>query len=547
MTKRDWLFIIVHFFTYSDLPCNRNEQDGKAGLANERIRMMKEKFARLIANVLEKLLQMANIDLNQFIVYVTLIPPSEKNPEDMITESDKQLIQQAESLEKIFGLLGNYWNYENINLLVSIVKRYGDEDTLEMVKDYQEELRKFESDPDHIPFESPPMALKSSRNAELSQKFADLIINLLKAFDRIQIDLEKLRMYASLLPLGYRHFSQAHLDALAQAPSLASMLVIFGCYWDWRNYHVLSCVVDQFGSPKMKEMVDEYHKEFMKSHSCSSIQRERRGSNDIRLYEILKNILKFKTRYANLVLETLLVLENSTTLTDFHCYLATLPACLQHLSIKMFSHNVTETQSWGTTFLQLNPCWDYLNFKLLQNIVEKFGNQQLADSLQAYCRDISGFVKETKVFELVKSLPSGHPHVPAKTCLVKVTFTATGSWKERTMEVFQKFQQAFTHSFCLPDYVLIVSGAEVHIAETVANSYCELRCYIPSSIACLMILKSQENADFYRQHNISRIKFHAEERYYFNFLTSENPENVLKRTENHPVLAQGNFMEKLHS
>ena len=526
-----------YLFTFSALQC---EQDHNAGLANERVRKMKEKFARLIVNVLQKLLQIATIDLNQFRVYVTLIPASEKNPEDMITEDDKHRIQQADSIEKIFGLLGNYWNYENIDLLVSIVKTYGDEDTLEMVKRYQEELRKFESDPDHVPVESPPMALKSSRNAELSQKFADLIINLFKIFGQMQIDLEKLRMYASLVPLGYRHFNQAHLDELAQAPSLAAMFVIFGCYWDWRNYHLLTCIVDKFGSPEMKEMVAKYHVEVMKLRSSSS-------SSDCWLYQMETKILVFKTRYAALVLEVLLILEKSTTLTIFHSYLATLPACLQHPSIKMFSHNIAETQSWGATFLQLNPCWDYLNFRLLQHIIEKFGIQQLHESLQAYCGDVSDFVRETKVCELVRVLPSGYPHAPAKSNLVKVTFTITGSWKERTMEDFERLRQAFIHSFCLPDYVLIISGAKVHTADTIASSYCKLRCYIPSSIACLMIHKSQENNDFYQQHDISRIKFHAEGQYYFEFLTSENPENVLKRTEKHSVLTRGNLIEQLCS
>ena len=98
-------------------------------------------------------------------------------------------------------------------------------------------------------------------------KYALLVTNTLHQLEELRTDVGRFRVYISNFPASRKFenmlFFQQHLRELREASSLTEVFTMLSQfeYWSWENYHLLSAVVEAFGTPAMKDDVKTYKKD----------------------------------------------------------------------------------------------------------------------------------------------------------------------------------------------------------------------------------------------------------------------------------------------
>ena len=64
-------------------------------------------------------------------------------------------------------------------------------------------------------------------------------------------------------------------------------------------------------------------------------------------------------------------------------------------------------------WLTLNGCWSFLNFYLLESLVDRYGDESLKQRITRFKEDMEAFKKEMKLADFLPAWSGRCPHVPA--------------------------------------------------------------------------------------------------------------------------------------
>lgn len=91
--------------------------------------------------------------------------------------------------------------------------------------------------------------------------------------------------------------------------------------------------------------------------------------------------------------------------TDVHDTLLSLPPDLQAIYSpvldKMF-HELEKCESHKEFFSKLNDCWNFIDFDLLEPIVEEHGDNELKSAFETYRKELELFRQSTTVYQLIE-------------------------------------------------------------------------------------------------------------------------------------------------
>ena len=86
--------------------------------------------------------------------------------------------------------------------------------------------------------------------------------------------------------------------------------------------------------------------------------------------------------------------------------------------IQEFFPVLNEQKNINELFCRLNPLLSFIDYTLLEHIINKFGSDQLKKAIAAYGSDIQVFMQQTTIQQLIDHLP-GQPEIPQKFELIK--------------------------------------------------------------------------------------------------------------------------------
>ena len=432
----------------------------------------------------------------------------------IVSCEEKKIIQKAKDLQDVFYELSicSCWGYRDTLLLESIIDRFCDHHMAEKMDKYLQELRDDEAG-QLVPPSSP---LKHSPN--LNPGFTSLVINVYQDFQNQEISIAELCVYSTLLPtilpVEYSHFEQEHLDFLAE-PDMSKLFIVLGSYWDERC-QLLQCLVDRFGSPKLTEAVKRYIEDLSKTIPCPE--------HTTRLSVTKTQVAQLKQNFAEIVIRFLEFLRKGaeSTPVEVKRFLSNLPASTLLPEKKLLPSTISQVDSWCGLFLHLTHSWDFLNCRILQVMLKKFGNDQLNRAFEVYQKQCLSFLKQTPPGDLMAVLPNRQP--PARKDYTKVTLVSSSSrWQEDNLEYFDTFVNTLTTEFNLEAQCAIVYNAEFN------RSTSTLHFYLPTSVAgLLLIVNTEDKASFYRRHKVSHVELHEVGHVYFDIHLSETscPEDM---------------------
>ena len=464
-----------------------------------------EVFADFATSVFEEM--NGKIDHNHFKVFVTASATSAENPECSLSQNDKEAIGKAKDLSRCCAVLNwNYLNHQNMYLLERILEKYAANARFLLSEYYKkideiDNIDEEEAIPRHVRLETSSKSLNASA---CSERFPSIMENIFKC---IHVSPDVLRVFLSVL------VGTSSLEDLLAAQSLEAIFTVLNCSTSWDHYAILSQTVERFGDERLKALVRDYSQDFQSLKLKKP--RVKTGSwhfHNAKLFipeekrkKITKKIETFKGRFAGIVSESFETFDPRSARN----MIADISASVQYPSlIKPFS-NITKDGSLSDVFLHIHHFgWNYRQCHLLRSLIEKCGTSELQSSLECYIEEISAFEETMTLAELLWVLPQGSP--PLRPGFVRMTLTFDTDL-DYTVQQLSKFQILFTHAFQLHPYAIVL-----YTAKAVQSSL-KLKFLIPSGVDCILLMQSEEKANFFYEHKISQVRLYDKECYDFSY------------------------------
>ena len=178
----------------------------------------------------------------------------------------------------------------------------------------------------------------------------------------------------------------------------------------------------------------------------------------------------------------------------------------QHQSfIKTNLTNIPPPVTFESIWSILNLYWDFLNYGLLEHVINKCGSDDLKKQMQDYVDELSTFKQTTRLCDFIESWPC-RDDGPPEDRLKKVVVKMRHEWSECTLKDVESFKKSLVHKFFLPEFdILLQRAIEGCVCVTWLTS---------SSIATLL----QQNlanieAEFFKKHGIDAVTIDGQDVY----------------------------------
>ena len=151
--------------------------------------------------------------------------------------------------------------------------------------------------------------------------------------------------------------------------------------------------------------------------------------------------------------------------------------------------------TFENTWLTLNLYWDFLNYGLLEHVINQCGSEDLKQQMQDYVDELSTFKQTTRLCDFIKSWPcrdSGPPEDRLKKVVVKMKH----KWSRCTLQDVESFKKALVHKFFLPEFDILLQKAE-------KGCVCVTWLTSPSIATLLQQNLANIETEFFKKHDIN--------------------------------------------
>ena len=147
--------------------------------------------------------------------------------------------------------------------------------------------------------------------------------------------------------------------------------------------------------------------------------------------------------------------------------------------------------------------WNFLNFNLLEHVVNKFGSPDLKLKMKSYTCDLQKFRSATRLSDFVDCWPvKGETPPDLRTFVVKMNL----NWERCTLEDLETFKGGITHQLFLPDFMLRL--------EKIEEGSITVTWLLPAPYVKLSLMAIQSTSiEFFMEQKIETISIDGHECY----------------------------------
>ena len=183
--------------------------------------------------------------------------------------------------------------------------------------------------------------------------------------------------------------------------------------------------------------------------------------------------------------------------SDFLSRVTHLPVSARTLHRSYIKENLTNIPppiTFESIWSILNLYWDFLNYGLLEHVINKCGSEDLKQQMQDYVDELSTFKRETRLCDFIKSWPY-RDDGPPEDRLKKVVVKMNHEWSQCTLQDVESFMKALVHKFFLPEFDILLQNAERGcVRVTLLTS--------PSIATTLQQNLANTETEFFKKHSI---------------------------------------------
>ena len=159
--------------------------------------------------------------------------------------------------------------------------------------------------------------------------------------------------------------------------------------------------------------------------------------------------------------------------------------------------NIPPPVTFENIWLILNLYWDFLNYGLLEHVINKCGSECLKQQMQDYILELSIFKQTTRLCDFIKNWPCRDAR-PPEGHLKEVVVKMKHEWSQCTLEDVESFKTALVQRFFLPKY-------DILLQEAIEGCVCITWVTSPSIATLLQQNLANIETEFFKKHGIDAV------------------------------------------
>ena len=167
--------------------------------------------------------------------------------------------------------------------------------------------------------------------------------------------------------------------------------------------------------------------------------------------------------------------------------------------------NITPPETFAKIWSILNLYWDFLNYGLLEHVINKCGSDDLKQQMQDYIDELSTFKQTTRLCDFIKSWQC-RDDGPPEDRLKKVVVKMKHEWSQCTLQDVESFKKALVHKFFLPEFDLLLRKVE-------RGCVCVSWLTSPSIATLLQQNLANIETEFFEKHAIDAVTIDGQDVY----------------------------------
>ena len=157
----------------------------------------------------------------------------------------------------------------------------------------------------------------------------------------------------------------------------------------------------------------------------------------------------------------------------------------------------TETQVNELFIVHINPLTSFIDYGLIEYVIKKFGSDSLKREMRSYCSEVTVFMQETTIKQLINHLP-GETEIPPKFSLIEAKIGEDTS--KCTLQHLNRLRKRYCSEVKLSEIVFHLVALEK------SNSFI-VRWLVPSALVDDIVKSSRYFIDqsFYQEYKITSL------------------------------------------
>ena len=231
-------------------------------------------------------------------------------------------------------------------------------------------------------------------------------------------------------------------------------------------------------------------------------------SGPTRPHTVQDQVKYFESKFCNLIDKTCQEVNGKVHLPIFLSRVTCLPVSARPEHRSFITKNLTNIPppvTFENIWSILNLYWDFLNYELLEHVINKCGSYELKQQMQDYVSELSTFKQTTRLCDFIESWPC-RDDGPPEDRLKKVVVKMKHKWSQCTLHDVESFKKALVHKFFLPEFDILLQKAE---------RGCVCVTWLTSPSIATLLQQNLENIEtqFFKKHDIDAVTIDGQDFY----------------------------------
>ena len=194
-------------------------------------------------------------------------------------------------------------------------------------------------------------------------------------------------------------------------------------------------------------------------------------------------ISHFEIRFNDLAVTALKEVKkgNKASMEDFKIDLTLLPSKIRHDHLMFLQESLpslTEALNLQEIFQHFNLYWDYFNYTLLEEIVNRYGSDSLKHQMKSYISDLHQFWQNTLVADFIPHCKNWNKFetIPEEFLQLKIKHELDKEVSEHKLFELEELRRHFQLRYQLPDFAMILYELQEGSLEVTWLVAKELQC-----------------------------------------------------------------------
>ena len=191
------------------------------------------------------------------------------------------------------------------------------------------------------------------------------------------------------------------------------------------------------------------------------------------------------------------------TSSRFRLFLGNLYSCEGKMNGNQFLRKLLKPSASISEMLEtltVEGAWDFINYYLLESIIEEYGDDRAKEMMEQYKQDLTGYLLVTTIKDHLDAVDLEHPTIPQEELFSSLTTKVKGvNISSQSLEYVNNLWESLRKQFSLPKHILVL--------YKIAKGCLEISWCVPVRLAAYIIQKAKESEHYFKEQQILEVSF----------------------------------------